>query len=55
MLYLHIHTQAYLKVIPVRFKSGIVLIRSESELAEDMLKNMEIEYPEKVVDGAQTK
>ena len=46
---------SYLKVTPVRLKSGIVMIRSESELAEGVLKNMGIEYPEKVVDGAQTK
>ncbi|EQD74683.1 transposase IS4 family, partial [mine drainage metagenome] len=46
---------SYLKVTPVRLGAGIVMIRSESEQAEDLLNQMNIPYPEKIVDGARTK
>ncbi len=46
---------SYLKVTPVRLESGIVMIRSESEQALDLLNQMNIPYPERILDGARTK
>ncbi|EQD75656.1 transposase IS4 family protein, partial [mine drainage metagenome] len=46
---------SYLKITPVHLGAGIVMIRSESEQAEDLLSQMNIPYPEKIVDGARTK
>ncbi len=45
---------SYLKVTPVRLGSGTVMIRSESEMAGNLLSRMNIPYPEKIVDGART-
>ena len=45
---------SYLKVTPVRLGSGTVMIRSESEMAGNLLSRMNILYPEKIVDGART-
>ena len=39
---------------PVRLGSGTVMIRSESEMAGNLLSRMNIPYPEKIVDGART-
>ncbi len=44
-----------LKVTPVRLQSGIIMIRSESEQVLNLLNKMNIPYPEKITDGAQTK
>ena len=44
-----------LKVTPVRLKSGIIMIRSESEQVLNLLNKMNIPYPEKITDGARTK
>ena len=46
---------SYLKVTPVRLGPGIVMIRSESEQALDLLNQMNIPYPERILDGARTK
>ena len=46
---------SYLKVTPVRLESGIVMIRSESEPALNLLSKMNIPYPEKILGGAPTK
>ncbi|MGC8563155.1 MAG: IS1634 family transposase, partial [Thermoplasmata archaeon] len=45
---------SYLKVTPVRLRSGIVMMRSESETAAGVLKKLGVEYPERIVDGALT-
>ena len=44
-----------LKVTPVRLKSGIIMIRSESEQVLNLFNKMNIPYPEKITDGARTK
>ncbi|MHB8360377.1 MAG: IS1634 family transposase [Thermoplasmataceae archaeon] len=46
---------SYLKVTPVQLGSGVVMIRSESEHALDLLNQMNIPYPERILDGARTK
>ncbi len=46
---------SYLKVTPVRLRSGTVMMRSESETAAGVLKQLVVEYPERIVDGALTK
>ncbi len=47
-------TLSYLKVTPIKKESGIIMIRSESDAAKNLLMKMELEYPEKVV-GARIK
>jgi hypothetical protein len=44
-----------LKVTPIRLKSGIIMIRSESEQILNLLNRMNIPYPEKIIDGARKK
>ncbi|MGC8618211.1 MAG: IS1634 family transposase, partial [Thermoplasmata archaeon] len=46
---------SYLKVTPVRLRSGTVMMRSESETAARVLKQLGVAYPERIVDGALTK
>ena len=46
---------SYLKVTPVQLGSGVVMIRSESEHALNILNQMNIPYPERILDGARTK
>ena len=46
---------SYLKVTPVPLESGIVMIRSESEPALNLLCKMNIPYSEKILGGAPTK
>lgn len=46
---------SYLKVTPVRLKSGTVMVISESEIAGNLLKKLGIPYPDSMMSGAQTK
>ena len=46
---------SYLKVTPVQLGSGVVMIRSESEHALNLINQMNIPYPERILDGARTK
>jgi len=47
---------SYLKVTPVHLGSGgCVMIRAESEQALDLFNQMNIPYPERILDGARTK
>ena len=46
---------SYLKVTPVQLGSGVVMIRSESEPATNLLNQMNIPYPDRILDGARTK
>ena len=45
---------SYLKVTPVRLRSGIVMMRSESEIAAGVLKQLGVMYPDRILDGALT-
>ncbi len=45
---------SYLKVTPVRLRSGTVMVRSESKEAKELLERMSIPYPERIMGGAQT-